>query len=78
MLRRALVGVGLVFLVATRLAAEELPATPEGFTWKKIDSVKAAFLIPDGWFFQEEKRATPWRSSSRKRASRRAASSRPG
>ena len=55
MLRRALAGVGLVFLAASaRLAAEDLPPPPDGFTWKTIDSIKAAFLVPAGWHYLEE------------------------
>jgi hypothetical protein len=35
--------------------SQEPPPAPAGFAWKKIDSVKAAFLMPNGWFFKEEK-----------------------
>ncbi len=37
-------------------AEEQLPAAPAGFTWKKLDSIKAQFLVPDGWFFKEEQK----------------------
>jgi hypothetical protein len=46
----------LVLLVAAPLAGEEPPAAPDGFVWKKIDSVKAAFLLPKGWYFKEEEK----------------------
>ena len=42
-----------ILLASTALAAD-LPPAPDGFTWKRIDSVKAAFLVPAGWHFQEE------------------------
>jgi hypothetical protein len=55
MLRRALAGFVLVLLAAaSRLDAADLPAPPEGFTWKKIDSIKAFFLVPLGWHYLEE------------------------
>ena len=44
----------LVLLLAAPLAGEERPPAPEGFSWKTIDSVKAAFLVPKGWHFLEE------------------------
>jgi hypothetical protein len=30
------------------------PPAPEGFTWKRVESVKASFLMPTGWHFKEE------------------------
>lgn len=33
----------------------EFPDPPEGFTWRKIKPIKAAFLVPDGWHFKAEK-----------------------
>lgn len=42
------------FVVASSATAADLPRAPAGFTWKEIDSVKAAFLVPAGWHFQEE------------------------
>lgn len=32
----------------------DLPTAPQGFSWKHIDEIKAAFLIPDGWYFKRE------------------------
>jgi hypothetical protein len=53
--QRARLWIGLLaILLAAPLAAEDLPPAPKGFAWKKIDSVKAAFLVPRGWFFKEE------------------------
>jgi hypothetical protein len=42
------------FLAAAALAAEDLPPAPGGFSWKKLDAIKAAFLIPNGWHFKAE------------------------
>ena len=36
-----------------------LPEKPSGFEWKFVDDVRMAVLIPDGWFFKEEKRFLP-------------------
>ena len=38
------------------VSAEEinLPKAPEGFSWQLCPSIKAGFLVPDGWFFKEE------------------------
>lgn len=44
----------LALLLATPLAGEDRPPAPEGFAWKSIDSVQAAFLLPKGWHFKEE------------------------
>lgn len=44
----------LAFAIASRLLAEELPPPPGGFSWKRIESIKAAFLVPAGWHFFEE------------------------
>jgi hypothetical protein len=46
----------LALLAAASLAAEDLPPAPGGFRWQKIDSIKAAFLVPTGWHFLEEKK----------------------
>ena len=32
------------------------PKAPAGFAWKNVASIKAAFLLPDKWFFKEELR----------------------
>ena len=53
MLRRVLL-LAACALAAARLRAEDPPAPPEGFRWKQVESVKAAFLMPEGWFFKEE------------------------
>lgn len=36
------------------LLAVDLSTPPPGFTWQQVPELKAAFLKPDGWFFQQE------------------------
>jgi len=36
-----------------------LPEKPSGFEWKFVENVRMAVLIPNGWFFKEEKRFLP-------------------
>jgi hypothetical protein len=36
-------------------AGDDLPAAPAGLAWKRIDAVRAAFLVPEGWHFKQEK-----------------------
>jgi hypothetical protein len=47
--------IGLPTLAAAGGDAK-LPAAPKGFTWKRVESIKASFLMPDGWHFREEKK----------------------
>jgi hypothetical protein len=53
--RRILPLVALV-LFATALPAADPPKAPAGFAWKNVASIRAAFLLPDKWFFKEELR----------------------
>src|SRR5262245_48252168 len=55
-----LASVAVLSLAAQRVAlASDLPPPPEGFVWKQIQEVKAAFLMPNGWHFKrEEKKGT--------------------
>ena len=46
----------LLLALATALHPEEVPAAPDGFTWKHVPAVKASFLMPNGWFFLEEEK----------------------
>lgn len=32
----------------------KLPDAPAGFTWKQLPEIKAAFLMPDSWYFKHE------------------------
>ena len=48
-------GAGLLLLaLSARLPGEDVPPAPEGFSWKRVESVKASFLMPDGWHFKQE------------------------
>jgi hypothetical protein len=52
-----------LFLMSSVIAKpniqEGLPAPPEGFSWQKLDEIKAAALLPKGWYFKkEEKKGT--------------------
>ncbi len=55
-LLRTLSSLAALCLAAGRLSAEDPPKAPAGFAWKNVASIKAAFLVPDGWFFKEELR----------------------
>ena len=33
-------------------SADVLPEPPKGFSWQQLPFVKAAFLLPEGWFFK--------------------------
>lgn len=35
------------------LPALELPASPEGFSWRKLKEIKGAVLMPNGWHFKQ-------------------------
>lgn len=50
------IAAGLLLALAAASRAEDAPAAPDGFTWKRIESVKASFLMPDGWYFREEEK----------------------
>src|SRR5579872_2736414 len=48
----------LLFLIALTAIVhgdEKLPEPPKGFTWKKIDEIKASVLMPDGWHYRLDK-----------------------
>ena len=48
-------GAGLLLLaLSAGLPGENAPPAPEGFSWKRLEPVKASFLIPDGWHFKQE------------------------
>ncbi|HTO86631.1 MAG TPA: hypothetical protein VMR54_03770 [Thermoanaerobaculia bacterium] len=46
----------LLCALSAALSAEDIPPAPEGFSWKRIESVKASFLMPKGWYFKEEEK----------------------
>jgi hypothetical protein len=43
------------FLAAAPLAAQERSPAPEGYSWQKLDEIKASFLLPNGWHFKAER-----------------------
>jgi len=43
----------LLALTAPAAVAVDLPAPPSGYTWKSIDEIKGAFLVPISWHFKE-------------------------
>jgi hypothetical protein len=46
-----------VVLAATATADEQkFPDPPKGFSWKKVEEIKAAFLMPDGWHYRLDKK----------------------
>jgi hypothetical protein len=49
-----LLGLLLIALFVSAVAAIELPPAPSGFTWQEIPELRAAFLRPNGWFFKRE------------------------
>jgi hypothetical protein len=44
----------ILVAIASVAFAMDLPPTPTGFTWKEIPEIKAAFLVPKGWYFKRE------------------------
>src|SRR5262245_51406676 len=36
------------------LPALELPAAPEGFSWRKLKEINGAVLMPNGWHFKQQ------------------------
>ncbi|MGE5278597.1 MAG: hypothetical protein ACM3SU_16530 [Acidobacteriota bacterium] len=48
-------GAGLLLLaLSAALSGEDAPPAPQGFSWKRLEPVKASFLMPDGWHFKQE------------------------
>ena len=33
---------------------QDLPAPQEGYSWKWLEDVKGAVMLPDGWFFRKD------------------------
>ena len=45
----------LCLLIAAAAAAIELPKAPAGFAWHEAPAIRAAFLVPEGWHFREQR-----------------------
>jgi hypothetical protein len=43
-----------LFVIATMARSDEpkLPEPPKGFSWKKVEEIKASFLMPKGWHYR--------------------------
>jgi hypothetical protein len=54
---KTLLLVCLIGSVTLTLAAQpvQLPPTPDGYHWERAKEIKAAFLMPDDWYFKHEK-----------------------
>ena len=35
---------------------QDLPSAPNGYSWKSFESIRAWFLVPNGWFVKEERK----------------------
>ncbi|MGH9441461.1 MAG: hypothetical protein ACRD16_04245 [Thermoanaerobaculia bacterium] len=44
-------------LLASLAIAQTLPPK-EGYSWKRVPEIKAAFLVPNGWHFRREQKGT--------------------
>jgi hypothetical protein len=42
----------LVLAAPARSDEPKPPEPPKGFSWKKVDEIKASFLMPDGWHYR--------------------------
>jgi hypothetical protein len=40
----------------SKVASQDLPPAPDGFTWQKLEEIEAAALLPKGWFFKKERK----------------------
>lgn len=45
----------LLGLIPTAAGAIDLPIAPGGYSWKAIDEIQSAFLVPISWHFKEAK-----------------------
>jgi hypothetical protein len=45
----------LLLVLAQAVLSQELPTPPSGCSWKKLEDIKGAALIPNGWHFKKEK-----------------------
>lgn len=54
MRRRPIALAAWIFLIPAFAYGLELPDAPAGFSWHEVSAIRGAFLVPDGWYFQEE------------------------
>ncbi len=43
-------------LVSTAAEQPILPPAPSGYSWRRMKSIRAGFLVPQGWFVKEEQK----------------------
>jgi hypothetical protein len=55
-MKTLLTAAAIALMASVSVSAEKPAPAPPGFQWKNVASIKAAFLVPDGWFFKEELR----------------------
>ena len=46
--------VALVLCGSLSASSMELPESPEGYSWRQVKDLKAAFLVPENWQFDSE------------------------
>jgi len=44
----------LTFAAMARADELKLPEPPKGFSWKKVEEIKAALLMPEGWHYRHD------------------------
>jgi hypothetical protein len=58
MRHKSLPRIAVLLAAASFVQSRELPQAPKGFHWEQATRIKAAFLVPDGWFFRAEEKPT--------------------
>jgi len=52
---RVRLGVAMMLVLSLPVAsAPNLPAAPDGFSWKRLDEIHASFLLPANWYIKSE------------------------
>ena len=44
----------LFLVIGSCLHAQELPAAPDGYSWARLNGMKAAVLVPERWYLKQE------------------------
>jgi hypothetical protein len=42
----------IAFAAVAHAEGPKLPGPPEGFSWKRVEEIKASFLMPKGWHYR--------------------------
>lgn len=57
-MKRVFAAIALIISSHAALAqVTELPPAAPGFHWQRVDEIKGAFLVPNGWHFKREAKA---------------------